>query len=326
MEEFIQKSPKAELHIHLEGTLEPELMFNIAKRNQIKLPFLNAEDARKAYQFSNLQDFLNIYYRACEVLRYEQDFFDLTWSYLQKLSTQNVKHAEFFFDPQTHLARQVSFEVVLNGIEKALIKGREELNLSTHLIVCFLRDLSESSAFEVLEMALDHKDKIIGVGLDSAEKGHPPSKFKNVFKKAKAADFKAVAHAGEEGPPEYIWEALNLLNVDRIDHGVRCLEDPTLVKFLAKKQIPLTVCPLSNIKLKVFNSIECHPLKKMLDNNLCATINSDDPAYFGHLNENFLAAYKHLDLTEQHIITLLNNSFKASFLSEASNPYSVNAA
>ncbi len=260
--EFIKNSPKAELHLHIEGTLEPELMFLLAERNNIQIPFKNIDDVKKAYNFNNLDSFLKIYYEGAKVLINEKDFFDLTWAYALKCKEENIVHVEIFFDPQTHTDRGISFDIVINGIYKALQKAQNEFNLSFKIIMCFLRHLDEDSGYKVLDHAIIHKDKIFGVGLDSSEAGNPPNKFKKLFKKATENNFVTVAHAGEEGPPEYMWEALNLLNVKRIDHGVQCLKDDKLVEELSKTQIPLTVCPLSNIKLKVFNKLEDHNLKK----------------------------------------------------------------
>lgn len=309
--------PKAELHLHIEGTLEPELMFKLAQKNNINLPFSSVEEARKAYQFTNLQSFLNIYYQGANVLQTEQDFYDLTYAYLTKVSTQNVRHTEIFFDPQTHTDRGISFDTVINGIYNALETGKKDFNITSKIILCFLRHLSEKEAIETLEKALPFQDKIIGVGLDSSEVGHPPSKFKNVFEMARQAGFLTVAHAGEEGSPEYIWEAINLLKVSRIDHGVRCLEDEKLVEYLRETQLPLTVCPLSNVKLKVFNTMKDHNLKKLLELGLCVTVNSDDPAYFGgYIAENFQAIQQELLLTDEQMYQLAKNSFQASFLSQ----------
>ena len=317
LEEFIKKSPKAELHLHIEGTLEPELMFSLAKRNNVEISFKNIEDVKKAYNFSNLESFLKIYYEGAKVLIEEQDFFDLTWAYALKCKEENIVHTEIFFDPQTHTDRGISFDIVINGIYKALQKAQKEFNLSSKIIMCFLRHLDEDSGFKVLEQALVHKDKIFGVGLDSSETGNPPNKFKRLFKKAAENNFVTVAHAGEEGPPEYMWEALNLLSVKRIDHGVQCLKDDRLVEELFKTQIPLTVCPLSNIKLKVFKKLNDHNLKKMLDKKLMVMVNSDDPAYFGgYLNKNLLEIQSALNLSKEDVKTLLVNSFKSSFLIE----------
>ena len=315
--EFIKKSPKAELHLHIEGTLEPEQMFELAKRNNIQIPFKNINEAKKAYNFSNLESFLEIYYEGAKVLVKEQDFFDLTWAYALKCKEDNIVHAEIFFDPQTHTDRGISFDVVINGIYKALQKAQKEFGLSFKIIMCFLRHLDEKEGFKVLDEALAHKDKIYGVGLDSSETDNPPNKYEKLFKKAIKYGFITVAHAGEEGPPEYIWEALNLLNVKRIDHGVQCLKDEKLVEKLSENQIPLTVCPLSNIKLRVFNKLEDHSLKKMLDKKLMVMVNSDDPAYFGgYLNQNLIETQAALNLSKNEVKTLLINSFKSSFLSE----------
>jgi len=317
MEEYLRKIPKAELHLHIEGTLEPELMFVLAQRNNIKLPYSSIEEAKKSYEFTDLQSFLDIYYTGANVLIHEEDFYDLTWAYLQRAKNQNVRHAEIFFDPQTHTQRGVSFAAVVTGIHAALQDAEQELGITSKLIMCFLRDLTEESAQKMLDEAILFKDKIVAVGLDSAELGNPPEKFINVFARAREHGFLAVAHAGEEGPAEYIWQALELLKVKRIDHGVRCLEDPKVVAELVARQTPLTVCPLSNIKLCVFPTMAQHPLKKMLEHGLCATVNSDDPAYFaGYVAENFLAAQKALQLTQQEIYQLAKNSFVAAFLPE----------
>jgi adenosine deaminase len=315
MNTLIRHLPKAELHIHIEGSLEPELMFAIARRNQIKLPFASVEAARKAYNFQNLQSFLDIYYAGAGVLRYEQDFYDLTWAYLQKALSQNVVHTEIFFDPQTHTQRGIAFETVFNGIYQALQAGQQQLGISSQLIMCFLRHLSAEAAMETLEQALPYQQEIVAVGLDSSELGNPPAKFQDVFDRARAEGFLTVAHAGEEGPAEYIWEAIKLLKVSRIDHGVCCLEDPKLVKYLVEKQIPLTVCPLSNVKLRVFNSMAEHNLKQLLELGLCVTVNSDDPAYFGgYIAENFQAVAEALNLSQDNLYQLAKNSFQASFL------------
>ena len=315
--EFIKKSPKAELHLHIEGTLEPEQMFSLAKRNNVQIPFKNINEAKKAYNFSNLESFLKIYYEGAKVLLKEKDFFELTWAYALKCKEDNIVHTEIFFDPQTHTNRGISFDIIINGIYKALKKAEKEFGLSFKIIMCFLRHLTEEECFKILDQALAHKDKIFGVGLDSSEMGNPPKKFEKLFKKAVENHFITVAHAGEEGPPEYIWEALNLLNVKRIDHGVQCLKDEKLVEKLSTNQVPLTVCPLSNIKLKVFDKLYDHNLKKMLDKKLMVTINSDDPAYFGgYLNQNLIETQAALNLSFEDIKTLLINSFKSSFLSE----------
>ena len=315
--EFIKKTPKAELHLHIEGTLEPDLLFRLAKKNNIQIPFSNVDEIKSAYNFKNLESFLNIFYQGSKVLIKEQDFFDLTWAYVLKCKENNVVHAEIFFDPQTHLNRGIDFNVVINGIYKALHKANKEFGLTFGIIMCFLRHLDENSAFQMLDHALDHKDKIIGIGLDSSEVGHPPRKFERVFKKAIEKGFLTVAHAGEEGPPEYIWEALNLLEVKRIDHGVQCLKDKKLVKKLKNDQTPLTVCPLSNVKLCVFDNLNQHNLKKMLDEKLMVMINSDDPAYFGgYINDNLIESQIALDLSMDEIRTLIINSFKSAFLKE----------
>lgn len=315
--EFIQQIPKAELHIHIEGSLEPEFMLNLAERNQIKLPFASVEEIRQAYQFNHLQSFLDLYYLGSRVLLTEQDFYDLTWAYLEKVACQNVQHTEIFFDPQTHTQRGIPFEVVLSGIDQALQAGQKKLGISSRLMLCFLRHLSPESAMEILKQAIPYRDQIIAVGLDSSEKGYPPSLFKTVFEVARNLGFLTVAHAGEEGPPEYIWQAIHVLKVSRIDHGVRCIEDQKLVEYLKEKQIPLTVCPLSNVKLKVFPTLQHHNLKTLLDLGLCVTVNSDDPAYFGgYILENFLETQSALNFSFQEIYQLAKNSFLASFLGE----------
>ena len=318
MQTFIENLPKAELHLHIEGTFEPELMFAIAQRNNITLPFANVEALRKAYDFSRLQDFLDIYYQGMNVLREEQDFYDLTRAYLTKIHSQNVLHTEIFFDPQGHTSRGVAFETALNGIYRALEDGQTQLGISFGLIMCFLRHLDADDAMATLEQALPHKDKIMGVGLDSSELGHPPEKFTAVFERAKAEGFHIVAHAGEEGPPEYVYQALDLLKVERIDHGNRALEDAALTQRIADEGIALTVCPLSNLKLCVVDKLENHPIRKMLEAGLKATINSDDPAYFGgYMNENFLQLAKAVNLSKDEVVTLARNGFEASFLPAA---------
>lgn len=315
IENFIAEIPKAELHLHIEGTFEPELMFQIARRNDRKMNYKSVEELKAAYRFNNLQDFLKIYYSGADVLIEEQDFYDLTWAYLQKAHSQQVLHTEISFDPQTHTARGVPFSTVITGIHRALEDGRKNLGISSRLIVSFLRHLSEQAAFETLNEALPFRNWISAFGLDSSEKGHPPSKFMHVFEKARSEGFLVVAHAGEEGPPEYVWEALELLQVSRIDHGNRSLEDSILVDELVRRQIPLTVCPLSNYKLKVVRNMNHHPLAEMLDKGLMVTVNSDDPAYFGgYINENYLAAARSLNLTQEQIVRLAKNSFQASFL------------
>jgi adenosine deaminase len=315
LETFIQGMPKAELHIHIEGSLEPEMMFEIAERNGVALWYASVEEAHRAYNFSDLQSFLDLYYEGMRVLVHEQDFYDLTWAYLQRVSSQNVRHAEIFFDPQAHTDRGVPFETVITGIHRALVEAEQQLDISSELIMCFLRHLSAEEAMETLLGSLPFREWIVGVGLDSSELGHPPEDFKVVFDEARKHGLLTVAHAGEEGPPEYIWQALDALKVSRIDHGVRCVEDPKLVERLREEQIPLTVCPLSNVKLRVFDSIQDHHLKQMLDLGLCVTVNSDDPAYFGgYVDENFHAAQAGLHLSRDDIHRLVKNSFQASFL------------
>ncbi|MFL6673727.1 MAG: adenosine deaminase [Massilia sp.] len=308
---IVQGMPKAELHIHIEGSLEPELIFALAQRNGVSLPYPSVEALRQAYAFTDLQSFLDIYYAGASVLLTEQDFYDMTAAYLARAHADNVRHAEIFFDPQTHTARGVSFETVINGIYRACQDGP----ISAGLIMCFLRHLPEEEAIATLEEALPYRDKIIGVGLDSSEVGHPPEKFARVFERARALGLHLVAHAGEEGPPAYIESALDCLNVERIDHGVRCLEDPDLVQRLVREQMALTVCPLSNIKLRVFDVMGKHNLRTLLDAGLAATVNSDDPAYFGgYMNDNFIAAFEALPLDEKHAKQLARNSFAASFV------------
>ena len=315
--QFINQSPKTELHLHIEGSLEPELMFKLSKRNKVEIPFKSVEEIRSAYNFTNLDSFLKIYYEGSNVLINEEDFFDLTWEYILRCKQDNIVHTEIFFDPQSHLPRGVGFDKVINGIHRALQKANDELNISSKIIMCFLRHLDEKSCFDVLNQACNHKDKIIGVGLDSSEKGNPPSKFKRLFEKAIAEGFLTVAHAGEEGPPEYIWDSLNLLKIRRVDHGVQCLNDEKLVEKLVKEQIPLTVCPLSNVKLCVFDKLENHNLKKMLDKGLRVMVNSDDPAYFGgYLNKNLIETSKALNLELLDVKKLIENSFKSSFLND----------
>jgi adenine deaminase len=315
LKDFIEGLPKVELHMHIEGSLEPKLMFELAQRNGVKIPFKNVDEVRKAYSFSDLQDFLDIYYSGMSVLQKEQDYYDLTWAYLDRVAKQNVLHTEIFFDPQAHTGRGVKFETVLSGIYRALEDGKQKLGISSCLIMCFLRHLSEEDAFKTLDQALSHKDKIAGVGLDSSERGHPPSKFARLFACARREGFRLMAHAGEEGPPEYVWEAVDQLKVDRIDHGNRSLEDDKLVAHLVKQGIALTVCPLSNLKLCVVNDMRKHPLRKMLDLGIKATINSDDPAYFGgYINENYKAVTAALGLGKDDLLTLVRNSIEGSFL------------
>jgi adenosine deaminase len=318
LDAFIHAIPKAELHIHIEGALEPPLMFELAAKNNIRLPYESVAEIYRAYDFADLQSFLDIYYQGSQVLLTENDFYQLTWNYLQKAAEQNVRHTEIFFDPQAHTLRGVKFDVVLQGIHRACTDARRRLNLSAKLIMCFLRDRRVAEAMQTLETAIPYKDWITAVGLDSAEAGFPPDKFTSVFDLARRQGFAAVAHAGEEGPPEYIWQALRLLKVDRIDHGVRCLEDAALVRYLAKRQVPLTVCPLSNVKLRVFEDLAQHNLKRLLQLGLCVTVNSDDPAYFGgYIEENFRAIAQAQKLDFQDIYRLAHNAFQASFLGQA---------
>ena len=323
MKNFIAGLPKAELHLHIEGSFEPELMFEIAQRNNVAIKYQSVEEIRSAYKFNNLQEFLDIYYAGASVLLKEEDFYDLTYAYLKRIHSQNVVHTELFFDPQTHTERGISFDTAINGIYKALIDGEKEFGITFRLITSFLRHLSEESAFKTLEQALKHRDKICAFGLDSSEKGNPPSKFQRVFQKVKDEGFLIVAHAGEEGPAEYIWEAINLLEVSRIDHGNRCLEDEKLVEYLKEKQIPLTLCPLSNFSLRVVNDLKNHPVKKMLDKGLMLTINSDDPAYFGgYMNENFEGIMELI--SKEELIQLAKNSFISSFLSDTEKERNLN--
>ena len=317
LETFIDHLPKAELHIHIEGSLEPELMFELAARNGLVLPFRSLEEVRKAYEFADLQSFLRLYYQGARVLLKEQDFYDLTWAYLKKAHSQNLRYSEIFFDPQTHTDRGIAFEAVISGVHHAMQDAKQHLGISSKLIMCFLRHLSEEAAMATLQQALPYKDWIVAVGLDSSEVGHPPEKFRRVFDRAREEGFLTVAHAGEEGPPEYIWQALDGLKVSRIDHGVRCIEDPKLIARLAADKVPLTVCPLSNVQLRIFDSMEQHNLKQLLDYGLCVTVNSDDPAYFGgYLTENFLAVIEALHLDDNDIYCLVRNSFQAAFLSQ----------
>lgn len=310
--------PKIELHLHIEGTLEPELLFKLAKRNSIQLPFNSVNEVKKAYQFSNLQDFLDIYYQGAEVLLHKQDFYDLTWAYLLMCKQQNVMHVEPFFDPQTHTVRGVPFETIVSGIAEALADGKAKLGITSRLIMCFLRHLSEESAIETLKSSEQFTDVIYGVGLDSAEMGNPPEKFINVFSKAKGMGYKLVAHAGEEGPASYIWSSLDVLNVQRIDHGIRAIDDPDLMLRLIESQMPLTICPLSNVKLRVFDTMASHTILDMLDLGVCVTVNSDDPSYFGgYMTENFLALYDSLELSRDQAIRLINNSIDASFAEDS---------
>lgn len=315
--ELIQALPKAELHVHIEGTFEPELMFAIAQRNEISIPYKSVEEVKQAYNFHNLQSFLDIYYAGANVLIHEQDFYDLAWAYFEKCADDNVVHTEMFFDPQTHTDRGIAFETVINGLQKACDDAKAKLGITSHLIMCFLRHLSEEAAFETLEQALPYKDRIIGVGLDSSEVGHPPSKFECVFAKAREAGFLVVAHAGEEGPAEYVWEALDLLKVNRIDHGVRSEEDPELMQRLIAEKMPLTVCPLSNLKLCVVDDMQQHNIRRLLQHGVHVTVNSDDPSYFGgYMNDNFIAIAEALDLSNEELKQLAINSFEASFISD----------
>ncbi|WP_018877606.1 adenosine deaminase [Thioalkalivibrio sp. ALE28] len=315
MQDAIATLPKVELHLHIEGTLEPELMFALAERNGVELPYASVEDVRAAYQFHDLQSFLDIYYAGARVLLTEQDFYDLTWAYLERCQADHVRHTEIFFDPQTHTERGVAFATVIDGIRRALADGERELGITSRLILCFLRHLSADAAMETLETALPWREHIHAVGLDSAELGNPPERFQAVFDRARAEGFSAVAHAGEEGPPEYIWQALDGLQVARIDHGVQAEQDPALMERLARDRIPLTVCPLSNIKLCVFDRLEDHNLKRLMDAGLCVTINSDDPAYFGgYVGENFRATAQALQLGPDDLERLARNAVDAAFL------------
>ncbi|MDY6455842.1 adenosine deaminase [Acinetobacter faecalis] len=315
--DFIRALPKAELHVHIEGTFEPELMFTIAQRNEVEIPYKSVEEVKQAYNFHNLQSFLDIYYAGANVLIHEQDFYDLAWAYFEKCAEDKVVHTEMFFDPQTHTDRGIAFSTVINGLQRACDDAKERFGISSHLIMCFLRHLSEEAAFETLEQALPYKDQIIGVGLDSSEVGHPPSKFERVFAKAREAGFLVVAHAGEEGPAEYVWEALDLLKVNRIDHGVRSEEDETLMARLIAEKMPLTVCPLSNLKLCVVDDMAKHNIRRLLQKGVHVTVNSDDPSYFGgYMNDNFIAITEALDLTKDELKQLAINSFEASFISD----------
>lgn len=318
IKEFIEGLPKAELHLHIEGSFEPELMFEIAQRNNKEIRFKSVDEVREAYNFSNLQDFLDIYYEGMNVLTTEQDFYDLTWAYLRKVYLENVIHAEVMFDPQGHTDRGIAFDTVINGIDRALKDAQTKLGMTTVLIMSFLRHLDEESAFRTLEDGLRHQDKITAIGLDSSELGNPPSKFERVYTKSKKAGFKLVAHAGEEGPAAYVWEALNLLRVDRLDHGNRCLEDEELVKELAARKMGLTVCPLSNLKLCVVDDLQQHPLRTMLEKGLKPSINTDDPAYFGgYMNANYLATAEALNLSKEELAAFAKIGFETSFLSKS---------
>lgn len=323
--ELIRALPKAELHVHIEGTFEPELMFAIAQRNKIAIPYKSVEEVKQAYNFHNLQSFLDIYYAGAAVLIYEQDFYDLAWAYFEKCAEDRVVHTEMFFDPQTHTDRGVAFSTVINGLQKACDDAKTKLGISSHLIMCFLRHLSEDAAFATLEQALPYKDQIIAVGLDSSEVGHPPSKFERVFAKAREAGFLVVAHAGEEVPAAYVWEALDLLKVNRIDHGVRSEEDPELMQRLIAEKMPLTVCPLSNLKLCVVDDMQQHNIRRLLQQGVHVTVNSDDPSYFGgYMNDNFIAIAEALDLSNEELKQLAINSFEASFITDADKEQWIN--
>jgi adenine deaminase len=326
IEATIAKLPKAELHIHVEGSLEPELMFVLAKRNNVRLAYDNVEALRRAYAFTNLQDFLDLYYQGMSVLLHEVDFYDLAMAYFRKAAAQNVRHVEFFFDPQGHTARGVAFDTVIAGLTRAQADAEATLGLNSRMIMCILRHLDEADAQRTLDDALRHKDKIIGIGLDSSEVGHPPRKFKNVFRRARDAGFLLMAHAGEEGPPDYVWEAIDVLGVDRIDHGNRSLEDAALVQRLAKDGLALTVCPLSNLRLCVVKDMKRHPLRRMMDAGLTVTINSDDPAYFGgYMNENFASVGSALSLSAEELTAVARNGFAASFMPAAAKQAALDA-
>jgi adenine deaminase len=326
MRELLVDLPKAELHLHIEGTLEPELAFALARRNQVELPYEDEEALRRAYVFEDLQSFLDIYYAACSVLVTKRDFYDLTWAYLLRAAGQGVRHAEIFFDPQTHTDRGVAFGTVIEGITRALEDGETNLRVTSRLIMCFLRHLSAEAAMATLEAALPYRDAIVAVGLDSGEAGNPPEKFRDVFDRARAEGFLAVAHAGEEGPPEYIWQALDVLDARRIDHGVRCTEDDRLVERLVAEQTPLTVCPFSNVKLRVFPDLQHHNFGELLDRGLLVTINSDDPAYFGgYVADNYIGTAAALGLAAEQMIQVARNSFVASFLPEAEQRHHLDA-
>jgi adenosine deaminase len=315
--DLIGRLPKCELHIHIEGSLEPELMFALARRNGVRLPYGSVEDLRRAYQFRELQDFLDIYYQGMSVLVTSQDFFDLAWAYLERAQADNVRHVELFFDPQGHTSRGVAFATVVDGLTRAIDTARHQLGISASLIMCFLRHLDEDDAQRTLDAALAHRHKIMGVGLDSSERGHPPAKFARVFARAREAGFSLFAHAGEEGPPQYVWEAIDLLGVARVDHGNRSLEDDALVARLARDRKPLTVCPLSNQRLQVVPDLARHPLRHMMEKDLLVTLNSDDPAYFGgYVNDNFRALRQAIGLTRDEIVAIARNSFVAAMMPE----------
>jgi adenosine deaminase len=312
---LIKRLPKCELHIHIEGSLEPELTFALARRNGIRLPYESVDALRQAYRFRDLQDFLDIYYQGMSVLITERDFYDLAFAYLQRARTDNVRHVEMFFDPQGHTARGIAFSTVVTGLHRAIVDAGRELGVQASLIMCFLRHLDEADAEKTLDSALAFRDKIVGVGLDSSEAGHPPSKFRRVFGRARDAGFFLTAHAGEEGPPSYVWEALDILGVGRIDHGNRSLDDQTLVGRLARERVALTVCPLSNLRLQVIDDLARHPLRRMMDKGLMVTVNSDDPAYFGgYVNENYRAVTDALRLTRDEIAAIVRNGIQASLM------------
>ncbi|AUV88967.1 adenosine deaminase [Vibrio campbellii] len=318
MNAFIQGLPKVELHLHIEGSLEPELLFELAQRNNIDIPYESPQELRKAYEFEDLQSFLDIYYQGANALRTEQDFYDLTWAYLERCKADNVIHTEIFFDPQTHTDRGIEFETVINGIHRAMQDGNEQLGITSQIIACFLRHLSEESAIETLKSIIKHQDKIIGVGLDSSELGHPPEKFKRAFQQAKDAGLLTVAHAGEEGPAQNIVDSVEMLSVSRVDHGVRCVEDESLMDALIESKMPLTVCPLSNIKLCVFDEMEQHNIVDLLRKGVAVTINSDDPAYFGgYMTDNFMAVSNAHPMTKSELAQFTINAINASFISEA---------
>jgi len=315
IDSFIEKLPKAELHLHVEGTLEPELAFEFAERNGVRLPWASVAELRAAYHFRDLQSFLDLYYAATQVLVRQPDFYDLTWAYLNRISKQAVLHAEVFFDPQVHTQRGVPFASVVEGIHEALLDGKRKLGIDSSLILCFQRDRSVEEAHAILDQALPHRDRIVAVGLDSSELGHPPARFRDVFARARSEGLRAVAHAGEEGPASYVWEALEALRAERIDHGIRSLEDEALVRHLVERRLPLTVCPLSNVKLAVVVDMKAHPLREMLERGVVVTLSSDDPAYFGgYLNENYRAAQRALGLTRNQLVRIAGDSFRASFL------------
>lgn len=317
MIELIKRLPKAELHLHIEGSLEPELMFKLAEKNKVTIPYSSIEEVRDAYNFTNLQAFLDIYYAGAKVLLTQDDFYDLTWAYVLQCVENNIIHTEIFFDPQTHTERGIAFATVITGIKEALADAKEKYGITSCIIMCFLRHLSQDEAFATLEQAMVFKEDIIGVGLDSSEIGNPPSKFEAVFKKAKAAGFKLVAHAGEEADFTYIYEALDLLNIERIDHGVQSIQSPELMQRLKDEQMPLTVCPNSNIELKVFENYKQHNIKELLDYGLNVSVNSDDPSYFkGYMNQNFINLYENIALTEADVITLVKNSFRSAFIDD----------